>query len=140
MPAKEMLNYAEFLPSEGPDHFVLAGRVFPIPTYESAEQLVELMVAAGVVRLDDVVGAALDPKSYAGDRTAQRHFKQTTGLTRSFLGQIRRAQEAVKQLQSGKKPADVAADLGYTDQAHLYKSIRRIMNTRPTDVDHINKV
>ncbi|HJP96137.1 MAG TPA: AraC family transcriptional regulator [Candidatus Saccharimonadales bacterium] len=138
---KKMLNLAEMLPNSGPDHFVLAGKTFATPTFDTAEKLVASMLAEGLLKMDDVVASILNGNTKAlSDRAKQRHFLDVTGLTRKSLEQIQRAQEAVRQLQSGKKPIEVAADAGFTDQAHLAKSLKKIMRSKPSDVNNIHKI
>lgn len=140
-PGKKMLNLTELLPCPDADHFSLAGHVFAIPTFETAEALVRTMVEQGVLRMDAVVAAILSGDTKAlSDRVKQRHFLAVTGLTRKSLEQIHRAQEAVRQLQAGKKPIDVAADAGFSDQAHLAKSLKKIMHKNPSNVDTIHKL
>jgi AraC-like DNA-binding protein len=48
--------------------------------------------------------------------------------------QVLRANQAVKWLREGHRIADVAADLGYADQAHLTHSLRRIMGRTPGQI------
>jgi len=140
-PGKKMRNLVEMLSCPDEEHFELAGRVFVIPVYETAEQLVEAMIEQGVIRMDEVVASILsgDPKALS-DRAKQRHFSDVTGLTRKSLEQIRRAQEAVRQLQDGGRPVDVAMVAGYADQAHLAKSLKKIMHRKPSAVDEIHKL
>lgn len=140
-PGKKMLNLVEMLPSVDADHFLLAGKTFKIPTFKTAEDLVDAMFREGVLKMDDVVATILQGNKKAlSDRAKQRHFLEVTGLTRKMLEQIQRAQEAVRQLQAGKRPADVAADVGFTDQAHLSKSLGKIMHKKPSSVDGIHKL
>lgn len=140
-PGKKMLNLVQMLPCPDAQHFILAGKTFAIPTFETAEELAEAMVAQGVLTVDSVVAAILQGDTKAlSDRVKQRHFLEVTGLTRKSLEQIRRAQEAVRQLQTGKRPVDVAMDVGFADQAHLSKSLKKIMRKNPSNVDEIHKL
>lgn len=140
-PGKKMLNLVEMLECPDENHFILDGKVFEIPTFESAEVLVDAMAREGVLKMDDVVASILNGDSRAlSNRAKQRHFLAVTGLTRKSLEQIRRAQEAVRQLQTGKKPIDVAVETGFADQSHLAKSLKKIMHKKPSDVDEIHKV
>lgn len=139
MPGAEMLDLIEILPNADDDHFVLLDTVLPIPTYEHAEELVEEMEKRGLLAMDDVVAAVLQgtPKAMS-DRNMQRHFIQATGLTRKSLDQIQRAQAAVKLIKEGATPGAAAADTGYTDQPHLSKSLKKLMESRPSEVDDIH--
>jgi AraC-like DNA-binding protein len=140
-PGKKMLNLAEMLPCPDSNHFILAGKLFQIPTFDTVEDLVNAMLAEDILKMDDVVASILNGNAKAlSDRAKQRHFLEVTGLTRKSLEQIQRAQEAVRQLQAGKKPVDVAVDAGFTDQAHLAKSLKKIMRKRPSSVDDIHKL
>jgi len=122
-------------------HFELAGHIFPWPTFEDAEDLVDQMVRAGVLANDEIVDSVLrgTPKA-ASNRSVERHFKTTTGLSPKKLADIRRAQEAVRMLQAGKDPSTTAADAGYYDQPHLSKSLKKLMDSLPSDVDNIHQV
>lgn len=130
----------EFLPAEG-GRFSLAHLDLPLPTYDNAELIASELLSAGVLRMDPVVTGGLGLMNFAAsERSLQRHFRHATGLSQKDFEQIRRAQEAVRLLQAGGKPADVAVAAGYTDQAHMTKSIKRIMGRLPTKVGDINKL
>lgn len=140
-PGKKMLNLVEMLPCPDNDHFMLAGRTFVMPTFDNAETLIDVMLAEKILLMDEVVASILTGNTKAlSDRAKQRHFLEVTGLTRKTLEQIQRAQAAVKQLQTGKKPIEVAAETGFSDQAHLAKSLKKIMHRKPSDVDEIHKL
>lgn len=99
------------------------------------------MVVAGLLRSDDLVARAFSgrPKA-ASKRSVQQHFRKTTGITQKDFQLIRRAQEAVRQLKAGHNAADVAIDLGYSDQSHMIKSIRKIMGHLPSNLDTVHKL
>lgn len=140
-PPSKLIDSFEMLPNIDAEHFKLCGHSFAFPTFENAEELVESMIAANILFADPVVYAALagNPKAMSS-RSTQRHFAQSTGLTQKYLEQIRRAQQAVKLLHMGKAPRDVAADVGYTDQPHMARSLKKIMHAKPSDVDDIHKL
>jgi len=141
VPAAKIVDLVEILPNADADHFILNDHTFAFPTYETAEALVEQLVSTGTLAMNTIVEAALSGSPLAtSDRTVQRHFTQTTGVTQKSIEQINRAQQAVKMIQTGVKPVDVAAEVGYTDQAHLSKSLKRIMGAPPSDVSHIHKL
>ena len=99
------------------------------------------MIRAGLLKSDDLVAKAFsdNPKA-ASKRSVQQHFKRTTGITQKDFQMIRRAQEAVRRLKRGERPAGVAADLGYTDQPHMIKSIKKIMGALPSNLDAVHKI
>lgn len=137
----DLVDGVQELPNVDADHFGLLGHAFAYPTYAGAEDLVDALIAAGLLKCDEVVTGILmgTPKAFSS-RTVQRHFVQATGLTPKTFQQIQRAQEAVRLLKQGTAPAEAAADAGYTDQPHLTNSLKRIMGTTPTDVDDIHKL
>jgi hypothetical protein len=129
-----------FLPAEEAG-FVLEGVTLPLPSFLDAEQLVDAMVAANLLTSNDLVARAFseNPKA-ASPRSVQQHFRKTTGLTQKDFQLIRRAQEAVRQLKAGQSAAEVAAGLGYTDQSHMIKSIKKIMGQLPSNLDPVHKI
>jgi len=140
-PGESLVDTMEFLPNVDDDHFMYQDRTFPLPTFENAEQVVNEMIAEGLILSDELIRSLQDgaPKA-ASTRAFQRHFLKATGLTQKQFQQIKRAQEAVVLLKEGKKPIEVAADTGYSDQPHLAKSLKKIMESRPSDVDRIHKL
>jgi len=144
MPAhssKKLVDSFEMLPNADAEHFILSDLTFAFPTFDTAENLVEAMVAAGILVADPIVYAASRGVPQASsDRSKQRHYIQNTGLRPKDFAQIERAQEAVRQLQKGKSPGDVAADAGFADQPHLAKSLKKIMGVNPSNVDDIHKI
>lgn len=137
----ELVDATIMLPSDDAGRFILLGHAFEMPDYETAEKLVESMIGAGILKQDDVVASVLEghPKAMSS-RTIQRHFHEVTGISRKALDKIRRAQEAVKMLQAGTATAAVAAEVGYTDQAHLTKDLKKIMGSGTSTTGHIHKL
>jgi len=123
------------------DEFSLDGVKLPLPTFLNAEVLVDEMIAARLLASDDVVARAFTEKPKAASkRSVQQHFKNTTGITQKDFQLIRRAQEAVRRLKAGDSAAAVAFDLGYTDQPHMIKSIKKIMGSLPSNLDAVHKI
>ncbi len=129
-----------FLPMDE-DSFTLNGAKLPLPTFQNAEQLTDMMVAANLLQSDDLVAQAFTahPKA-ASKRVVQERFKKVTGITQKDFQLIRRAQEAVRRLKAGDRPVAVAVDLGYTDQPHMIKSIKKIMGHLPSDLEAVHKI
>ena len=128
------------LPIHG-DTFQYEGYSFPLPTAENAEELIDLFVQRGILRNDEIVEGVLgDKQRAASKRSVQEHFRKATGITKKDFEQISRAQEAVRLLKQGVKPAEVATTAGYTDQAHMIRSLKKIMGRLPSDVSDIHKL
>lgn len=140
-PGDTLLDSMEFLPNFDENHFMLAGHTFEFPTFENIEKLVEKLVTLGILMNDKIVNDVMQGKRAAlSERAVQRHFVRTTGMTQKYFDQIHRAQLAVRLLQGGEKPLDVAAEAGYTDQSHLAKSLKKIMHKKPSDITDIHKL
>lgn len=123
------------LPLFGAHDFMIGGNRFEIPTPENVLVLVQRLIQTGILQTHSNVVAALDGQlPEVSDRTMQRAFVQSTGVTQKYLTQIKRAQQAVDLLQAGTPAVQVAGDLGYSDQAHLTKSLKYIMGQTPHQV------
>lgn len=72
-------------------------------------------------------------KFAVGERTLQRLTRDRIGLTPKWLVQRRRLHEAAELLRAGKAPdlARVAAELGYSDQAHFTRDWRAVTGVTP---------
>ncbi len=123
------------------DQFLLDGIALPLPTFQNAESLVDEMIGAGLLLSDDIVAKAFTAKPRAASRrSVQLHFKNTTGITQKDFQLIRRAQDAVRRLKDGENAAAVAVDLGYADQPHMIKSIKKIMGALPSNLEAVHKI
>jgi len=67
-------------------------------------------------------------------RSVQRRFLRATGLTLGAHRQIERARHATNLLTSGVPILDVVHRAGYFDQAHLTRSLRRLIGQTPGQV------
>lgn len=120
------------LPGSFRGRFRLEGFKFEIPGFDNAEVFVQHLLRRGLLTRDERVAAAL-----AGDdeaihtRTAQRHFLHATGMSHTALKQIDRARRATLLLREGLAPSDVAYETGYFDQAHLTRSLRKLIGVTP---------
>jgi hypothetical protein len=135
LPGRHMVDRGVLRPIGAGRTFELDADTFEIPTFENAEGLVQRLARRGIVVLDDVIDRVVDGEpAWASERTIERRFRWALGLTPKQLAQIRRAQAAVARLQAGRAAADVAAELGYADQPHLSRSLRRFMGLTPSEV------
>lgn len=122
-------------PIEGDRRFWVGPERLEIPCFESAEQLVAAMARRGLLETDRVVARALrGVKQRLDERTIQRHFASVVGITFKGIRQIERVHEASKLLRLGQPAAQVAAALGFTDQAHLSHSVKRVLGLTPRQI------
>jgi AraC-like DNA-binding protein len=83
-----------------------------------------LMTDAAVLRLEDAASRLL-----VSPRTLQRLAHRTVGLSPVAMIRRRRLQEAAQRVRDepGTSLAVIAADLGYSDQAHLASEFRSVL-------------
>jgi hypothetical protein len=132
VPTSTMVDTTEALPMPTSESFLLAGDEWPLPTFETADAFVAELERRELLDDDPVVMAALrgdDPGMTR--RSVQRHVAQVTGLRANQIRQIVRARTASERLQRGESILDVAHDLGYADQAHLTRDLRRMTGFTP---------
>jgi hypothetical protein len=136
MPPARLVDRSVALRAAAPGWVWLDGSRWEIPTAANADVFVDRLVRQGLIVHDPIVA-----ESFHGDvdgistRTLQRRVAGATGLTRSTIRQIARAGKAVEALGRGLSPPDAALLLGYADQAHLVRSLKRFIGQTPTQVN-----
>jgi Helix-turn-helix domain len=136
LPGSAMVWQGVFHPLANKSHFWIGAERLEIPAFDNAEHLVARLSRRGLIARDRVVGRAVQGSlRRLDDRTLQRHCAHVTGLTGKALQQILRANRAVKLLQLGDRISAVAAELGYTDQSHLTRSLQRIIGHTPGEIN-----
>ena len=132
VPATVMVDTTIALPLTDDGRFTLAGHDWPVPTYDTIEDFVAVLETRDLLSDDPLVLAALRGDApTASARSVQRHFSQVTGLTEKRIQTIIRARKAVGLLQDGASILDVTHDLGYADQAHLTRDLKRLTGYTP---------
>jgi hypothetical protein len=132
VPTTAMVDTTDALPMPTPESFVLADREWPMPTYETADDFVAELERLELLSDDPVVNAVL--RGDAPDtsiRSVQRRVAHVTGLTANRIRQIVRAREAAERLRRGEPILDVTHDMGYADQAHLTRDLKRLTGYTP---------
>ncbi|MEU4412242.1 helix-turn-helix domain-containing protein [Nocardia salmonicida] len=108
--------------------FWLDGAHWETPHVDDAEALVQRLVDHEVVVRDALVADALRGMTPAiTERTLERRFRAATGLTQGAVRQIERARTAALLLSAGEMPGDVVDKLGYYDEPHLARALRRFV-------------
>ena len=135
MPGEEMRDQGVMLDTIGNDRFWLGSDVMEIPTFDNVDGFVAKLLKQSIVEDNRLVASIVSGHPIAmSERTMQRHFLKTTGLTYKTFTQIERAQQAIALLQQGRTAADVAFALGYSDQPHMIRSIKAIMGQTPRQI------
>jgi AraC-like DNA-binding protein len=135
IPLAGLVDRAVTLPAATPSSVWFDGSPWEIPTPGNADVFVDRLVRQGLIVRDPVVAESLQADvDGTSKRTLQRRSVRATGLTRSTIRQIARAEKAVEALGSGLSPQDAATLLGYSDQAHLTRSLKRFIGQTPAQL------
>jgi AraC-like DNA-binding protein len=120
--------------------FWLNGSALEYPSFDNAETFVKRLGNSGVLTLDPIVeGTLLRSPRNLSLRSAQRHFLQSTGVTYATFRQIERARYATILLREEVSILDVVSRLGYFDQAHLTRSLKRFIGETPAKIEQGQK-
>jgi hypothetical protein len=129
---RSMVDRAFIRPRAGDRSFWLDGDRLEIPSFENAESLVQRLTGRSALLRDEIVAGIADGDPRAiSERSVQRHFQLSMGVTAKRFEQIRRARRAVLLLEQGTTVASVAHELGYSDQAHLTRALKAIVGRTP---------
>jgi hypothetical protein len=129
---ESMVDRAFLRPVAGDRSFWFEGERFEIPSFENAEGLVSRLTRRSALVRDEIVAGIADGDPRAiSERTVQRHFQLSMGVTAKRFEQIRRVRQAVDLLQRGTAVATVAHELGYSDQAHLTRVLKAMTGRTP---------
>lgn len=132
LPTRELVDTATTLPNVTQTSFWLHGTAWQFPTFDTADTFVDRLVRAALLVHDPVVAATLQGDRQARSvRSIQERFMRATGLTQSAVRQIRRAHQAAVYLQQGVSISDTMYDLGYYDQPHLTRALKRFLGQTP---------
>lgn len=135
MPGDQMRNKGVLLERIGSDRFRVGSDIFEVPRLDNAEDFVARLIKRDTIERNLLVESIVSGQPNAAtERTMQRHFLRTTGLTMKAFDQIARAREAAELLRAGEQAATVAYALGYADQPHLIRSLRSIMGQTPRQI------
>jgi AraC-like DNA-binding protein len=135
LPVEYLADTALDLPQATSRSFWLNGSAWDFPTYENADVFVRRLVRKGLLVRDPVVEDTLRAESSGlSQRSIQRRIIRATGLTRATIKQIERANEAVALLNRGSTILDTVQRLGYADQPHLTRSLKRFIGYTPAHI------
>ncbi len=134
----QLADTAINLPQATGNSFWLNSATWQIPTYDNVDVFVNRLVREGILCHDPLVQAVLDgdiPKLSA--RSVQRRFLRATGISYGTLYQIERARQASACLNEGMSILDTVEKLGYADQPHLTRSLKRFMGQTPAQLSRL---
>jgi Helix-turn-helix domain len=140
LPPITLVDSMTMLPKATHHSFWLGDVAWQVPNFEDVEVFVEGLERRGLLARDGLVEAVLeDEKQSLSHRSVQRHFLQTTGLTQNCIRQIERARNAAALLQQDVSIADTIYRVGYTDQPHMTKALKRFIGRTPAQLVHLSQ-
>ena len=132
---RKFIDTETVLPVAAGKSFWLHGATWQFPDFENADTFVDQLVRDGALDSDQVVRAVLrDPAQEIPSRTVRHRFAQATGLAQSHIRQVERAQLAAALLEQGTSILDTVYEVGYYDQPHLTRSLKRFIGKTPTEI------
>jgi hypothetical protein len=135
LPVSRLVDTAVESPHVTPSEFVLQGDEWSLPTFDNAEEFVGRLIRKGLLVRDPLVGEAVQGRTPGvGARSVQRRVAAATGLTQGAIRQIERARQAAILLGEGVAALDVVHRLGYYDQPHLARSLKRFIGRTATQL------
>jgi AraC-like DNA-binding protein len=107
-----------------------------VPTFENADSFIQRLSRAGILQRDPLIESARQGHVIPdlSLRSLQRRFIRATGLSQQTIVQIDRAHQAAALLQGGQSILDTVFQLGYSDQPHLTKALRRFIGQTPAQL------
>lgn len=140
LPASNFVDEAAMLPEGAGKSFWLNSSTWQLPDYDNAETFVDRLVREELLVRDPIVTAVLQDQPPAiSPRTVRRRFLFATGLTQGSIRQIERAQQAAALLEKGTPILDAVYEVGYADQPHLTRSLRRFYGQTPAQIARVSQ-
>ena len=140
LPTRDFLDVETILPGAASNSFWLKGSAWQFPDNNNAETFIDRLVRDDVLVCDPVVNATLqDHLPEMPSRTVRHRFLRATGLTQSHIRQMKRAQQAEALLQQGVSILDTVYEVGYFDQPHLTRSLKRWIGHTPAQIIRLSK-
>lgn len=135
LPTTDFRDAEITLPDAASNSFWLKGCAWQFPNHENADTFVARLVHEEILVHDPMVDAALrDDAEAVAERTLRHRFARATGLTQNHVRQVERAQRAAALLRHGVPILDAVDELGYYDQPHLTRSLKRWVGYTPAQI------
>jgi AraC-like DNA-binding protein len=134
-PTSELVDLGVELEEVSSNSFWFHGSLWEFPTFENADSFIARLVREEYLVYDPVVDATLQSQPQEiSMRSVQRRFLRATGLTHGAFCQIERAKEAASLLEQGVSILDTVDQVGYADQPHLTRSLKRFVGRTPAEI------
>ena len=132
LPLPALVDRDVTVTADGGNTLSLGGSAWEIPSYANVEVFLGHLARENLIAFDPIVADVMEDNSIdLSRRSVERRVRRATGLTSGAIKQIDRAHKATAWLDAGAAIADVVIEAGYADQAHLTRSLRRLMGQTP---------
>jgi hypothetical protein len=135
LPFKDLIDTETVMPNAAGTKFWLYGSAWQVPDFENADTFIARLAREGVLVRDPLVRAVLDHEPHdLAPRTVRHRFLRATGLTKTHIQQMERAQHAAALLRQGVPILDTVDRAGYFDQPHLTRSLKQWVGYTPAQL------
>lgn len=135
LPFKLLVDRETTLPEASSRSFWLQGSAWQVPDVEHVDVFLDRLEREELLVRDPVVNAVLQNQAPdLSPRTLRHRFLQATGMSKNDFRQIERAQRAELLLRQGTSIPDTVYRLGYFDQPHLTRSLKRWVGHTPAQL------
>ncbi len=137
LPFKTLVNQETTLPEASSHSFWMKGSAWQIPDLEHVDVFLDRLERQELLMNDPVVNAVLQNQEQAlglSPRTLRQRFLEATGMSKNTFQQIERAQSAALLLKEGISISDTIQALGYYDQPHLTRLLKRWVGYTPAEL------
>lgn len=123
---KDLLNNIIDIPLSKTGSFVLAGATIQLPRFSELDSFVGSLIQRQILHAAPIAAVSL--------RDKQRKLKQHTGLTPKQIQQANRVEQAIAMINKPLNLPEVAAEAGFSDQAHMTRDFKRLVGYSPADI------
>ncbi len=137
LPFKNLIDQETTLPEASSQSFWIKGSAWQVPDIEHVDVFLDRLMRQELLVRDPIVSAVLQKQEQAlglASRTLRLRFLQATGMSKNAFQQIERAQSAAMLLQQGHSISDTIHELGYFDQPHLTRLLKRWVGHTPAEL------
>lgn len=132
---RKLLNSEISLPQASGTKFWLNSTAWQCPDYHNADVFINRLIHQNILTMDPFVQTTLNGQQPdISLRTLRHRFLQTTGASQNQIYQIQRAWEAEKLLRNGLSVLDVVEAVGYYDQPHLTRALKKLIGYTPAEI------
>ena len=142
LPVIQLVDDQIQLPDATRQKIWLNGSAWELPTYQNVDVFIDRLVRENILVREPLIESALFNHTM-GDvslRTIQRRFLHTTGISHNTILQIERARHATMLLKNGSSILNTVDALGYSDQPHLTRSLKRYIGQTPAQISDPDRI